>query len=187
MNKSHSRVTDWGLSHITVHPNDTILDAGCGGGLTINKLATIAAAGKVYGIDFSSESVAASKRTNAAFIPEGRVEIHEASVTQLPFQDNLFDLITAVETHFWWPDPLAGVVELRRVLKPGGSLLIIAEIYRGSASPMAQIAARQLPKAGMKMMTVDEHRQLLEQAGLVDVQDFTQPEKGWICVTGKKP
>ena len=187
MNVSHSRVTDWGLSHITVHPNDTILDAGCGGGRTINKLAAMAPAGKVHGIDFSSESVAASKRTNAAFEREGRVEIHEAPVTQLPFADDSFDLITAVETHFWWPDPLAGTVELRRVLKSGGTLVIIAEIYRGATSRIAQIAEKRLPRAGMKMMTVDEHRELLERAGLSDVQVFTQPDKGWICVTGRNP
>lgn len=187
MNKRHSGVTDWGLSHITVHPNDTILDAGCGGGRTINKLATLASSGKAYGVDFSLESVAMSKRTNASFIQAGRVEIHQAAVSQLPFQDGLFDLITAVETHFWWPDPAAGVVELCRVLKPGGTIVLVAEIYRGATSRMAQLAEKHLPKTGMKMMTVGEHRELLEQGGLADVQVFTQPDKGWISVTGKKP
>lgn len=187
MNKRHSSVTDWGLSHITVRSSDTILDAGCGGGRTINKLATLASSGKVYGIDFSPESVAMSKRTNATLIQASRVEIHEASVSQLPFQDGLFDIITAVETHFWWPDPAAGVAELRRVLKPSGTIILIAEIYRGATSRMAQLAEKHLPKTGMKVMTVDEHRELLEHAGFSVVQAFTQPDKGWICVTGKKP
>ena len=186
MNKSHSRVTDWGLSHITVHPNDTILDAGCGGGLTINKLATIAAAGKVYGIDFSSESVAASKRTNAAFIPEGRVEIHEASVTQLPFQDNLFDLITAVETHFWWPDLPGDMHEVFRVVKPGGQLLIVAEVYRGGSSPVARYIEKHPSKFQFKLLTVEEHRALLVNAGFSEVQIFTEPQKAWISALAKK-
>jgi ubiquinone/menaquinone biosynthesis C-methylase UbiE len=186
MNKRHSSVTDWGLSHVTVQPNGTILDAGCGGGRTVNKLAAMASTGKVFGIDFSAESVAVSKKTNAEFIRAGRVEIREASVSQLPFTDNFFDLITAVETHFWWPDPPNDVREITRTLKPGGTLILIAEIYRGSTSKIAELAEKHLPKTGMKLMTVDQHRQLLEQAGLSDVQVFTEPDKGWICATGRK-
>jgi len=186
MNKRHSSVTDWGLSHVTVQPNGTILDAGCGGGRTVNKLAAMASTGKVFGIDFSAESVAVSKKTNAEFIRAVRVEIREASVSQLPFTDNFFDLITAVETHFWWPDPPNDVREITRTLKPGGTLILIAEIYRGSTSKIAELAEKHLPKTGMKLMTVDQHRQLLEQAGLSDVQVFTEPDKGWICATGRK-
>lgn len=186
MNKRHSGVTDWGLSHIAIRPGDTILDAGCGGGRTINKLAGIASGGKVFGIDFSRESIAASKRTNAELIRAGRVEIQEAPVSQLPFPNNFFDVITAVETHFWWPDPPSDMRELTRTLKPGGTLILIAEIYRGSTSKIAALAEKHLPKSGMKLMTVDQHRELLEQAGISGVQVFTEPDKGWICVTGKK-
>jgi len=186
MNKRHASVTDWGLSHITVHPGDTILDAGCGGGRTINELAGMASTGKAFGIDFSAESVAVSQKTNAELIRAGRVEIREASVSQLPFTDNFFNLITAVETHFWWPDPPSDVRELARTLKSGGTLILIAEIYRGSTSKIAELAEKRMPKIGMKLMTVDQHRELLEQAGLLDIQVFTQPDKGWICVTGRK-
>ena len=65
MNSRHSKVTDWGLARVSVNCHDTILDVGCGGGKTISKLAAIASQGKVYGVDFSEESVAASQRTNA--------------------------------------------------------------------------------------------------------------------------
>ena len=108
MNRRHSRVTDWGLNPISVTTNDTILDVGCGGGRTISKLAARAPQGKVYGIDHSSESVAAATKTNAESIGAGRVQIQQASVSELPFPDDLFDLVTAVETHFWWPDMPAG-------------------------------------------------------------------------------
>ena len=187
MNQRHSGVTDWGLSHIAVHPHDIILDAGCGGGRTISKLAVMASAGKVYGIDFSPESVAVAQKTNAQLIRAGRVEIKEASVSELPFPEALFDLITAVETHFWWPDPSNDVRELTRTLKPGGTLVLIAELYLGATTKMAQLAEKHLPQTGMKLMTVEQHRHLLEQAGLSDVQIFTQPDKAWICVAGKKP
>jgi fibrillarin-like rRNA methylase len=65
MNASHSKLTDWGLEQVCIEKHYTVLDAGCGGGRTVSKLAAIATEGKVYGIDYSEESVAASKRTNA--------------------------------------------------------------------------------------------------------------------------
>ena len=187
MNKRHSGVTDWGLSHVTIQPTDTILDAGCGGGRTVGKLAAAATSGKVYGIDFSSESVAVSKRNNSQLIEEGRVEIQQASVSELPFADSFFDLIVAVETHFWWPNLPGDTRELYRVLKPGGSVIIIAEVYRGGTSNHAQFIEKHLPKTGLKLLSIDEHRQLFEEAGFTEVETFTRPEKLWISVTGKKP
>src|SRR5262249_28483244 len=93
MNARHSGVTDWGLSHIAIGKQFTILDAGCGGGRTVSKLAALATEGKVYGIDFSSESVAFASRLNHDWIAAGRVEIREASISQLPFPDAIFDLV----------------------------------------------------------------------------------------------
>jgi ubiquinone/menaquinone biosynthesis C-methylase UbiE len=104
MNSSHSKLTDWGLRQISIANHHTILDVGCGGGRTVGKLAALATQGKVYGIDYSDKSVAATKRTNARSIALGRVEILHGSVSQLPFSDSMFDLVTAVETHFWWPN-----------------------------------------------------------------------------------
>src|SRR5690242_5719883 len=92
MNKSHSKLTDWGLTHITVESRFTVLDVGCGGGRTVSKLAAMAAQGKVHGIDYSEESVAASRRYNAQAIRAGRIEIHQADIGKLPFPDNTFDL-----------------------------------------------------------------------------------------------
>jgi ubiquinone/menaquinone biosynthesis C-methylase UbiE len=60
MNASHSQLTDWGLEHISIENHYTILDVGCGGGRKVSKLAAISPQGKVYGIDFSEESVAAT-------------------------------------------------------------------------------------------------------------------------------
>src|SRR5215468_1574005 len=87
MNASHSKLTDWGLQHISIQNDYKILDVGCGGGRTISKLAAIASQGKAYGIDYSEESVAATGRTNARLIDLRRVEVLHGSVSQLPFPD----------------------------------------------------------------------------------------------------
>jgi ubiquinone/menaquinone biosynthesis C-methylase UbiE len=189
MNSSHSKLTDWGLGHVSVGKGDTILDVGCGGGRTVSKLAAIAiegTEGKVYGIDYSEESVAASKGTNAGGIDTGRVEIRQGSVSQLPFSDRMFDLVTGVETHFFWPDLPGDVREILRVLKPGGTLLLIAEVYGGSKTKTGQLAEKYASRTGMKLLSVEEHRELLEEVGFSDVRIVEERGKGWICAVGRK-
>jgi SAM-dependent methyltransferase len=187
MNASHSTLTDWGLGLVCFEPDATILDVGCGGGRTISKLAAIANEGKVYGVDFSEESVAASRKMNAVSIETGRVEIRHGSVSALPFPDNMFDTVTAVETHFWWPDLPGDLREILRVLKSRGQLALIAEIYKGANTLTSRLAEQQAARTGMTLLSVDEHRDLLAAAGFVDVQIDTDVDRGWICATGRKP
>ena len=186
MNSRHSKVTDWGLSHASIGKEDIVLDVGCGGGRTVSKLAAIATQGRVYGIDHSTESVAMAMRTNKQWIDIARVEVREASVSRLPFSEGAFDVITAVETHFWWPALPTDLREVLRVLKPGGRLIIIAEVYKGAAAFTSKAAERYSEKTGMALLSVEEHRELFTDAGYSDVQVITEPSKGWICCIGSK-
>ena len=186
MNASHSKLTDWGLAHISVEKNHTILDIGCGGGRTISKLAAIATEGKVYGVDYSEESVRATRRTNARWIEAGRVEIRQASVSQLPFPSNTFDLITAAETHYFWPDLPANMHEVFRVLKAGGPFMVIAEVYKGATTTAARLLEKYPELTGMTLLTADEHRGLFRNAGYSDVQVIEERKKGWVCAVGIK-
>ena len=185
MNLSHSDLTDWGLKHIQIEKHFTILDVGCGGGRTVQKLAEIAIEGMVYGIDYSEGSVAASRGKNAQLIEAGRVDIRKASVSNLPFPDDKFDLATAVETHYYWPNLVKDMQEILRVLKPGGTLIIIAESYKhGKYDQLQQLAMKPLRAV---TLSVDEHRELFSASGFSDIQIFEEQDKGWICGTGKKP
>jgi ubiquinone/menaquinone biosynthesis C-methylase UbiE len=189
MNRHHSKLTDWGLSHVSIGKNDTILDVGCGGGRTINKLASMATAGIVHGVDYSEASVAAARKTNRRLIDAGRVEIQQASVSKLPFADNAFDLVTAIETHLFWPDLPNDFGEIFRVLKLGGKLLIVAEIYKGGKhleGVRKAIFDKHLA-ANMNLLTTEEHRELFASAGFFEIQIFEELDKGWICAIGKKP
>jgi ubiquinone/menaquinone biosynthesis C-methylase UbiE len=187
MNASHSKLTDWGLEQIPVENDYTILDVGCGGGRTVSKLAAITTLGKVYGIDFSEESVAATKRTNAQWIDLGRVEVRQGTVSELPFADGIFNLITAVETHFWWADLPNDMREVLRVLKPGGTLIVIAEIYKGMTTGAGKFAEKYASRTGMTLLSVAEHQELFNNTGYSDVQVVEKREKGWICGIGRKP
>ena len=185
MNRRHSSLTDWGLGHVQIGSHDVILDVGCGGGRTVDKLARAATDGKVYGIDHAEQSVAASRAFNRQRLERGTVEIRRASVSELPFSDGTFDLVTAIETHFWWADLAGGMREIRRVLKPGGRLAIIAEFYNGGRH--AKYAERLSRYTTMAVLTVDQHRQFFTEAGFDDIRLTEDEAKGWICIVGRKP
>jgi SAM-dependent methyltransferase len=185
MNRSHSSLTDWGLGHVQIECDFSILDVGCGGGRTIQKLAAIASGGRVCGVDHSAASVTAARRTNADVIAAGRVEILEGTVSALPFPEASFDLATAVETHYYWPNLTADLREVGRVLKPGGVVVIVAEAYRRSGAASALVAPL-MRLIGARHLTVDEHRAALVAAGLTDVVIEEERRKGWICARGRR-
>ena len=134
MNKEHTPVALWGLKHLDIKPDDIILDVGCGGGININRMAKIAK--KVYGVDYSIESVKLSREVNQDYVNEGKVEVLEGNVASLPFEDDTFDIITAFETVYFWPDIEKSFGEVKRVLKPGGIFLIGTESNGADNLPM---------------------------------------------------
>jgi ubiquinone/menaquinone biosynthesis C-methylase UbiE len=185
MNNSHAGVTAWGLKHAVIEKQYTVLDVGCGGGRTIETLAAIATEGKVYGIDYSPASVAASRRKNAQAIAAGRVDIRLGLVSSLPYPDGTFDLVTAVETHYYWPDVVADMREILRVLKPGGTFMVIAETYKGRRFDAPYLLGMKLLRA--TYLTAGEHSELLSKAGYSGVEVFEERNKGWLCAVGRKP
>ncbi len=183
MNLSHAPLTDWALTHLEIGKDGVALDIGCGGGRTIEKLAAKAAA--VYGIDYAPGSVAESRARNRRPIAEGRVFVERASVSHLPFADSFFDLATAIETQYYWPDVEADMREILRVLKPGGRLMVVAESYRGARNDWLLGPVMRL--LGSQRLSVDDHRALFQAAGYAEVAVFEELRKGWICVIGRKP
>lgn len=183
MNITHSALTDWGLSHVSVGRADRILDVGCGGGRTIEKLAHMAPDGHVSGLDYSSASVDVARQTNADTIAAGRVTIEQGSVAALPFADGTFDLVTAIETHYYWPNLESSMREILRVLKPGGTFALIAETVRDrQPNPLYRLA---MPLLGAAYLTTNEHTNLLQRAGFVDVVMDTRAI-GWMCATARR-
>jgi ubiquinone/menaquinone biosynthesis C-methylase UbiE len=185
MNISHSQMTHWGLSHLSIGKHDNILDVGCGGGGTIHYLAKKATKGKVYGVDFSNESVRVSSQKNKYFIQRGLAEVRQSSVSSLPFSSNMFDLVTAVNTHNYWPDFVNDIQEILRIVKPNGKFIIIGSVYKGGKKDNRNQQFAKLIKIAFP--SINELRDILLSAGYIDIQHFEENKRFWMCVIGRKP
>jgi ubiquinone/menaquinone biosynthesis C-methylase UbiE len=184
MNRTHHNRTNWGLLHVKVGEDFTILDIGCGGGRTISKLASMAPKGKVYGVDISEDSVEVARNYNKKLVNEGKVDISPSGVSKLPFDDDFFDLVTAVETHIYWPDLETDLGEVLRITKPDGILLVIGGEYLGSRFDDRN--RNWAKKIGMSLHTLEEFKGIMTNVGFKDVDVFEDYSKGWFCAIGKK-
>ena len=119
MNIGHSAMAAWGLHFLQLAPDAIVLD--CGGGANIKTLLKRCPKGKVQGIDYSAVSVEKTRKVNAGAIAAGRCAVQQASVAELPFKAEQFDVVTAFETVYFWPELAQNFREVYRVLKPGGA------------------------------------------------------------------
>jgi SAM-dependent methyltransferase len=114
-----------------------LLDAGCGTG---GNLVHLEGGGLRVGLDFSPDALAGCRTRGLGRLVRG-------SVTALPFADACFDaaLSMSVIYHEWVPNPAAAIAELRRVLRPGGVLLVDVPGYPSLTSPhdVAVMTARR--------------------------------------------
>ena len=184
MNEHHSPVTDWSLGFFEFMDEDKVLDIGCGGGETIRKISQKLKNGRIYGVDYSELSVKLSTQHNANNVECGKVSVVEASVENLPFEDNFFDKIITVESFYFWPDPQENLKEVYRVLAKGGRFLIVADINGDAELDETDIEGIQ--KYQLFNPTLAEFRTLLEKAGFTYVKIHTQDGRKWICAEGNK-
>jgi len=184
MNFGHKKIRHWGLSHISIEPYANILDIGCGGGKAIKELALSTPEGKVYGIDYSADMVKLTTKVNKALIKKGLVEIKLGAVSRLPFSDNMFDLATAFEVYYFWPNLIDDLKEIRRVLKPGGTFLLVNEVYKDEKFEKRN--AKWVKLLDMQIHTPSEYSEFLIESGYHTVKIDNISEKNWITAIAKK-
>lgn len=179
MNESHRLLTDVGLTLIDFRKDAVCLDIGCGGGRTISELAK-RTNGKVYGVDVSDTAVRLSKRYNFRNVKKGKVVVENASVSELPFADAFFDVVTSVESFYFWKDKKDCVKEVCRVVKPGGCFVLMLDAFDDGKTDYSEL----VKEIDLELNTPSFFRETFAEAGFSDVDIVIECKR--IYVRGKK-
>ena len=185
MNSHHRPLREWGLGLGEFPEEARLLEAACGGGMTARALLRERGVSSLVGFDLSKEMARFSRRINRQDVETGRAAFLAADVLNLPLSDCSFDGAVAFETTYFWPDLVRGIRELIRVLRPGGRLLIVNELYRypGLAGEEEEI----IKLLEMEVLTPEEYSDRLLAAGLEEVGVSLHPDHPWIALTALRP
>jgi len=178
MNDSHRPLRSWAFGFIEWTGEMDILDVGCGGGAAIYEMISLSENSRVWGIDYSDESVRLSKELNSMYLNK-RVFIYGGDVSSLPFENEKFDLVTAIETVYFWPEISAGISEIFRVLRPGGKIAILCEVDGPERMNWEKV------NFDIKVYRPKEIMTILTDSGFKNTE-FKTNEQGYMYVTGKK-
>jgi ubiquinone/menaquinone biosynthesis C-methylase UbiE len=142
---------------LNVRPDDKVLEVGFGPGVAIQLLLQRLPTGSVAGVDQSQEMVRQAAPRNADALRNRRVDLRYSSAERLPFADQTFDKALAINSMQVWPDPRAGLLEIRRVLKYGG---IVALGFTVNSGQPKQGVAESLDVAGFAQARIVDRSKL---------------------------
>ena len=190
MNENHEGLARWSVSHLDISKDDLILDIGCGGGVNVERFLKMTE-NKVFGLDYSSLAVERSSELNRLAIDDGSCEIIQGSVSDLPFENNTFDIVTAFETVYFWPNFVNDLKEIHRVLKDDGILFIANEALPKEYDERQNHIIELLD---MNIYSQSELEESLQKAGFTNItshvkeskDSFTGDDAEWICVMAEK-
>jgi SAM-dependent methyltransferase len=150
------------LEQLAVRAGEAVLEIGCGHGRTLARLARAPCA-FLAGIDPSEVMVRLARKRMRRWIDAGRADVALASSAKIPHADERFDAAFAVHVVYFWNDPLGDLLEIRRVLRPGGRLLL------GYRPRDAQTLAA-LPATVYSLRSIDQIEGLLSETGFVEIR-----------------
>ena len=117
----------WAIKQTTISGNYRILEIGYGGGSTIKNLLALNKNLEIHGIDISKESYRTAQRVHSDSIRKGSVQLKIGNVENIPYQNNYFDRVFAIQTHIFWKDIKKSFQEVYRVLSSNSTLIIASE------------------------------------------------------------
>ena len=164
MAEDHLPITLPVLARMQLTPADSVLDVGCGAGWLLRLLAERVTEGRVVGMDVSDEMIRHARR-NCADLPQ--VMAVPGSVDEIPWENEFFTKVISVESSYYWPHPAAGLREIFRVVRPGGSAWILINYYRDN--PHCHQWGSLLP-VPTKLLSGDEWAGLFRDAGFAAVE-----------------
>jgi ubiquinone/menaquinone biosynthesis C-methylase UbiE len=171
MEAHHSDIAEQTIALMRINPADRILDLGCGTGWASRRLARIATAGEITGIDVADEML---RRAEQASQGIGNVRYLWGSAEKIPATDNSFDKVLSIESFYYYADQGKSLDELRRVMKPGGRLFILINLYKDNHYSLRWVRELKVP---VQAFSEAEYIDLLKKHGFTAVEAQRIPDR----------
>lgn len=153
MNTANEFLYDFTLDEMLVRNNQAILEIGFGNGKFFYKQFNRADDLRITGMDFSEEMIRAAKTHNQDYLEQGKLMLVKGQSDKMPFPVASFDIVFCINVAYFWEEPQDHLIEIHRVLKPGGRL------YTTIRTPES-LAAMAFSQYGFKTYTVEEWKLL---------------------------
>lgn len=165
MERGHRPVGEQAIARMQISVNAEVLDVGCGSGWAARLIGRQAREGRVVGIDVSDEMIrmACEQSKDCA-----NLEFRVASAEDLPFDDATFTHAFSMESLYYYADIEKAASEIRRVLRPGGLLVTVVDLYQENAPSHQWIETLKVP---VQVLSAVDYRSLFERAGFGNVRD----------------
>ena len=122
MNRHNAKMNTFAVQQLELTTADRVLEIGFGGGVALPTL--IAQAGRISGVDRSSDVVRRAKTRFSDAVKSGRLDLREGNVEALPFEGGKFEKVYTANTIYFWRSLDRGFAEIHRVLAPNGRAVI---------------------------------------------------------------
>lgn len=159
----HRKIYSFAVEELALEPGDRVLEVGCGSGAAAALAAERATDGFVAAVDPSREMAAQTRRRLRGAIAAGRAEVAQAPAESLPFDDASSNAAFTIFSLHHWADRARGLGEVRRVLRPGGRLLVVERVGdhgHGSDQDRPEISEER----------IDHYLEMLGQFGFAEVE-----------------
>ena len=166
------------VEEIEKHPNAKILDVGCGNGNLFSLLSEKKY--ELYGIDFSENMIDEAKRNC-----KREATFTVADAEKLPFDDNAFDIVVCNASFHHYIHPDAVLKEMRRVLRPGGKLIIGDPYVPGFARPFLNILIKFSEKGDYHFYGLDEMQELFLKNDFIPISSLRTGEHSALHTAAK--
>jgi ubiquinone/menaquinone biosynthesis C-methylase UbiE len=171
MEDHHSDITDQTIALMNIQPTDRILDLGCGTGWASRRLARIANAGEVVGLDVADEMLHRAEEASSEF---NNIRYVWGSAENIPALDGLFTQVLSVESFYSYADQNKALRELKRVMAPEGQLFILINLYKDNHYSLRWVGELKVP---VQALSEAEYISLLERHGFRNVEAHRIPDR----------
>ncbi len=177
MNFHNASINEFAIQKMTVRPPAKLLEIGFGGGLALARL--IGLSQHFSGVDRSGDMV---RRANLKFrkaVENGRADFRVGNVEALPFAAQTFSNVLTVNTVYFWQSLEIGCNEIRRVLAPGGQVVI-------GFMPKEHMEKKKMPPEIFSLRTIEDVTTALQNSGFCAAQiERPQTNPKWAVVIAR--